>query len=164
MTTPNPPLSPYDTGARLEPQLWPVNDDPDRAGRVDFDDDEGATLLSAFAERLADGSHALHVELIAGEEDTAVYVDGVLYAPVAKPQADHSTTHEQAAMRQLMPLDPEVLGEAIARALARAGARPEWSNETIEHGTDYWPQIDTEPSAYVAPVADPQADNVQETR
>ncbi|MDR6868332.1 hypothetical protein J2Y69_002946 [Microbacterium resistens] len=66
MTTSNPPLGPYDTGVRLEPQLWPVNDDPDRYGRVDFDDDEGATVLSAHVERRADGSHALHVELIAG--------------------------------------------------------------------------------------------------
>lgn len=28
---------PYDTSARLEPQLWPLNDDPGRYGRVDFD-------------------------------------------------------------------------------------------------------------------------------
>lgn len=81
-------LTPYDTGSRLEPQLWPPNDDPDRAGRVDFDDDESATVLTVYAERLADGSHALHVELITGETNTLVTVDGVRYTPVTTPQTD----------------------------------------------------------------------------
>lgn len=54
-------LTHYDTGARLEPQLWPANDDPDRLGRVDFDDDEGATIASAYVQRLPSGAYALCV-------------------------------------------------------------------------------------------------------
>ncbi len=85
-------LTPYDTGARLEPQPWPPDDDPDRYGRVDFDDDESATVLSVYAERLSDGTHALRVELIAGETNTLITVDGVLYAPVTAP---HTNTTEE---------------------------------------------------------------------
>ena len=32
-------LTPYDRGTRLEPQLWPLGDDPDSYGRVDFDNE-----------------------------------------------------------------------------------------------------------------------------
>ncbi len=42
-------LTPYDTGDRLEPQLWPLGEDPDSYGRVDFDNDESATVLQAKA-------------------------------------------------------------------------------------------------------------------
>ena len=42
-------LTPYDRGTRLEPQLWPLGDDPDSYGRVDFDNDESATVLTAYA-------------------------------------------------------------------------------------------------------------------
>ena len=44
-------MTPYDTGERLEPQLWPTSDDPETFGRVDFDDDEGRTVLTAYVER-----------------------------------------------------------------------------------------------------------------
>lgn len=44
-------MTPFDTGARLEPRVWPAVDpdgilDEDRYGRVDFDDDESATVLN----------------------------------------------------------------------------------------------------------------------
>lgn len=83
MTAPS--LTPYDTGSRLEPQLRPPNADPNRAGRVDFDD-ESATVVTVYAERLTDGSHALHVELITGKTNTLITVDGLRYAPVTTPQ------------------------------------------------------------------------------
>ena len=55
-------LTPYDTGDRLEPQLWPLGEDPDSYGRVDFDNDESATILTAYVEREREGDgYAMHV-------------------------------------------------------------------------------------------------------
>lgn len=59
-------LTPYDTGSRLEPQLWVRGDTaspgglPRRAvdadyGRVDFDADDGTTILTLYVERTPDG-------------------------------------------------------------------------------------------------------------
>jgi hypothetical protein len=65
------PLTPYDTGARLEPKPWvkdgytgdeyirPVT--PDDYGKVDFDNEEGATKLTVWAEPGEDGLVVLHV-------------------------------------------------------------------------------------------------------
>lgn len=68
-------LTPYDTGARLEPQPWPPDGDSDRYGRVDFDDDESATVLSVHAERLPSGAYALYVARVS-DVDLVVHVDG----------------------------------------------------------------------------------------
>lgn len=72
-------LTPYDTGARLEPHPWvairghvatPVRwcadaadrePDPEDFGRVDFDDDQGRTVLTAYVARGPDGC-VLHLE------------------------------------------------------------------------------------------------------
>lgn len=60
-------LTPYDTGARLQPQVWvsadgrrPTEDDDDRYGKVDFDNDESATLGTVHAERV-DGTYVVVV-------------------------------------------------------------------------------------------------------
>lgn len=57
--------TPYDTGARLEPITWVRHayavPPADWYGRVDFDDDEGATIVTAYAERDGDG-YTLYVE------------------------------------------------------------------------------------------------------
>lgn len=66
-------LTPYDTGDRLEPQLWPLGEDPDSYGRVDFDNDESATVLTAYVEREGDG-YAMHVTGMA--EPLSLVVDG----------------------------------------------------------------------------------------
>ena len=66
-------LTPYDRGTRLEPQLWPLGDDPDSYGRVDFDNDESATVLTAYVEREGDG-YAMHVAGMA--EPLSLVVDG----------------------------------------------------------------------------------------
>lgn len=66
-------LTPYDTADRLEPQLWPVGEDPDSYGRVDFDNDESATVLTAYVEREGDG-YAMHVAGMA--EPLSLVVDG----------------------------------------------------------------------------------------
>jgi len=71
MSTDN--LTPYDRGTRLEPQLWPLGEDPDSYGRVDFDNEESRTVLTAYVEREADG-YAVHVHGMA--EPLSVVVDG----------------------------------------------------------------------------------------
>ena len=64
--------TPYDTGDRLEPHDWvkgevaspsglPRQAMPDDFGRVDFDDDEGTTLLTLFAEPDGNGGVRLVV-------------------------------------------------------------------------------------------------------
>lgn len=69
------PLTPYDTGERLEPRPWSTDGDPERYGRVDFDDDEGATVLSVHVERLPSGACALHVIRVS-DVDLVVHVRG----------------------------------------------------------------------------------------
>lgn len=61
-------VTPYDTGGRLEPKAWhvqprnlPSQEEAERYGRVDFDDDEGCTVLTAYVERTPTG-YAVHIE------------------------------------------------------------------------------------------------------
>ena len=64
---PTPHLTPYDTGARLKPTIWPVLNDPDangpysRYGKVDFDNDESATVLTVYVTPDNNGGHVVHV-------------------------------------------------------------------------------------------------------
>jgi hypothetical protein len=61
-------LTPYDTGTRLEPKPWHVQprnlpQDPAEAhryGKVDFDDDEGATRLTVHVARNKDEAYTLY--------------------------------------------------------------------------------------------------------
>lgn len=63
-------LTPYDTGERLEPVVWPLHwtrprptqEDLDCYGRVDFDDDSGQTLVTVHARRAEDGTYELVVD------------------------------------------------------------------------------------------------------
>lgn len=69
------PLTPYDLGDRLEPHLWvrSASDAPmprhpatglvtdDDFGWVDFDDEEGRTVLSLYVERTESG-YVLHID------------------------------------------------------------------------------------------------------
>jgi hypothetical protein len=65
-------LTPYDTGERLEPHLWvrgevaspgglPRRACVDDYGRVDFENEEGGTVLTVHVSRTA-GGYTLHVE------------------------------------------------------------------------------------------------------
>lgn len=61
-------LSPYDTGERLEPRPWVMQGtvaraymDPDDFGKVDFDDDEGATIATVWFEKQKDGGYVMHI-------------------------------------------------------------------------------------------------------
>ena len=54
-------LTPFDTGARLEPHAWTGANHGD-LGKVDFDDDEGRTVVTVYGERSeVDGSYVLRV-------------------------------------------------------------------------------------------------------
>lgn len=73
-------LTPYDTGARLEPKLWVNPVSIDRAallgedyGKVDFDNDEGATEFVVHAEREGEG-YVLHIDNLS---ETPLRVEGV---------------------------------------------------------------------------------------
>lgn len=78
-------LTPYDTGSRLEPKPWQVQprnllQDPAEAhryGKVDFDDDEGATRLTAHVARNQGEGYTLYAH-VHDEEAPAVKltVDG----------------------------------------------------------------------------------------
>jgi len=79
------PLTPYDTGDRLEPHQWvkgqvatpsglPRQAEADDFGRVDFEDDEGSTLLVVFAE--PDGAGGVRLVVEGRVPVTVVRVDG----------------------------------------------------------------------------------------
>jgi hypothetical protein len=79
MSTPTPDLTPYDTGAILEPKLHPGT-----TGKVDFDDDESATIITLDAKPTqTDGLFDVVTVTIDthGDEDIAVVVNGVRYIP-----------------------------------------------------------------------------------
>lgn len=77
-------LTPYDKGARLEPKPWHVQPRnlPDRFeearyGKVDFDDDEGATRLTAHVARNEDEAYTLYAYVHDAEPPTVkMTVDG----------------------------------------------------------------------------------------
>jgi hypothetical protein len=70
---PTPYLTPYDTGARCEPHVWPTPTqltleksspdaraiEEDRFGRVDFDNDEATTVCTVHIERGEDSRHVV---------------------------------------------------------------------------------------------------------
>ncbi|MEH1587993.1 hypothetical protein [Cutibacterium avidum] len=62
-------LTPYDTGVACEPHSWipagtPVNDitPAENFGKVDFDDDEGATVCVVRVIRDTGGSYEMRIE------------------------------------------------------------------------------------------------------
>lgn len=67
------PLTPYDAGYRLEPKPWvkegtaspgglPRQAVADDYGRVDFEDDEGATVFTAWFQKTESGGYILRVD------------------------------------------------------------------------------------------------------
>lgn len=68
-------LTPYDTGERLEPQPWTVElgSDPDRYGKVDFEDDESATIATVHIETTPAGTYRLVLE---SDFDVEVTING----------------------------------------------------------------------------------------
>lgn len=62
-------LTPYETGERLEPELWNVYPvwQPDTYGtgegwgKVDFDDENATTHATIHGERNEDGTYTIHI-------------------------------------------------------------------------------------------------------
>lgn len=86
MTNQTSHLSPYDTGERCEPRVWMprtmtqwpgieyLADQLDSFGKVDFNNDEDATIVTAHVERLPDGRHRLVVDPQCGVEELEILV------------------------------------------------------------------------------------------
>lgn len=76
-----PPLTPYDTGERLQPQVWvtpdprrPEEHDRDRYGKVDFDDDSSTSILNVWVER-KDGKFTVNIQPMGDDEISVVVHD-----------------------------------------------------------------------------------------
>lgn len=54
-------LTPYDTGARLQPFAWREPREDEGYGNVDFDNDEGGTELTIHVSRNEDGTLTVHI-------------------------------------------------------------------------------------------------------
>ncbi len=82
-------LTPYDTGLRAEPKVWPTPTrislarsapiarelDEDRFGRVDFDDENGESLFTVWVERNEQGARVVHIQQL-GPEPVAIRIHG----------------------------------------------------------------------------------------
>lgn len=74
-----PELTPYDTGDRLEAKPWiPIGNHvtestpAENFGKVDFEDEEGGTVVVAHVERNADGSYTVHVQPLCDADQISV--------------------------------------------------------------------------------------------
>lgn len=66
-------LTPYDTGERAQPFTWEHDGESDRYGRVDFDNDEGATLATVYVARSeTDGRYCMFIEV---QDDDLLVID-----------------------------------------------------------------------------------------
>lgn len=90
-----PRLTPYDNGTVAEPKPWQRDNRAlyaaidegryDDIGKVDFDNEESATVLTVRVTRAQDGHYCLHlnsftdesIELVLSDGDTAVAMQGV---------------------------------------------------------------------------------------
>lgn len=96
MTNQTSHLSPYDTGERCEPRVWMprtmtqwpgieyLADPLDSFGKVDFNNDEDSTIVTAHVKRLPDGRHCLVItpHVAADELEVVIEVDDDAVAPV----------------------------------------------------------------------------------
>jgi hypothetical protein len=63
LTSPaSPGLTPYDTGDRLEPQPWGRDVDHGHYGKVDFDNEESATVATVWIEATSTGTYVLRMD------------------------------------------------------------------------------------------------------
>ena len=106
-------LTPYDTGDRLEPQLWVRGETaspgglPRRAiasdyGRVDFDADDGTTILTLYIERVTNG-YRMHVD---SHSDDYLHVIGANEPPALQGPAGELDADYRA--EQMMLLDSQL--------------------------------------------------------
>ena len=64
-------LSPFDTGDTAEPVIW-ASDKTDHIGKVDFDDSEGASVLTVQVTKDPHGGWNLNIDL--HSDDVALYI------------------------------------------------------------------------------------------
>lgn len=94
-------LTPYDTGERLEPRPWvsrttSVDDkNRDMFGKVDFDNEESATELTIYVERM-NGRRVIHIEDHTGETYIIAHDDG--YDPPSDQEQEAVRERDEAAI------------------------------------------------------------------
>jgi hypothetical protein len=96
-----PPLTPYDTGQRLEPAVWvlpdrrrPEEHEPDRYGKVDFNDDTNTTIATVHAERV-ETCHILVVYSHETNTEVRINLDADLDKIQARILGEDAPTLEQ---------------------------------------------------------------------
>ncbi|MFC8125490.1 hypothetical protein [Streptomyces sp. NPDC057302] len=82
MTQSQPAISPYDTGARCEPQLWQPNSkavaeamhsgNAEDIGKVDFTDVEDRTVVTVHISRADSGMFSVHLMPACGDDQIRV--------------------------------------------------------------------------------------------
>jgi transcriptional regulator of heat shock response len=142
-------LTPYDTGSRLEPKPWHVQprnllQDPAEAhryGKVDFDDDEGATRLTVHVARNNDEAYTLYayvqdeeaptVQLtVEGKEALLIQPSAALQEKVRQTIAELDTETER--------IESEVYwqqGQALILVGGESGYRKQQAIMVYEPGT-----------------------------
>lgn len=85
-------LTPYDTGARMEPALW-SSDDHDDFGKVDFGNDEGDAPYTVWIEGTEDAADEIHIENHLSDQ-TIIIVGGIRITVSADFGVDYETIEE----------------------------------------------------------------------
>lgn len=80
-------LAQYEASGRLRPRPWPVGPS-ESYGKVDFEDGEGKTVLTAYIQRRPEEGYVLHIEQLVAP----LRVDGTLLRLSPAPHTGSSTT------------------------------------------------------------------------
>lgn len=96
MTQPQLELSPYDTGARCEPELWQPNSravvlamrsgNEEDIGNVDFTNEEDRTIVTVHVSRGDNGMYTVHLMPACGDDQIRVEFHGNEGQAVIDPQ------------------------------------------------------------------------------
>lgn len=142
-----PALTPYDTGAVLEPKLYVTStagltrDNADDFGKVDFDDDQGTTHCAIVARPSTGGDTLIHIDTLGGDTIKVVLdgfemVKGHVFDPDGTLDCPACDTGERGDLAEVARLaevafaaadgdsnDDEIqaLQEALSAALAALG-------------------------------------------
>lgn len=141
-------LTPYDTGARLEPAVWvlphvkrPTEDDLDRYGKVDLNNDEDSTVATVHAERV-NGCHVLVVYSHHTDTQARINLDADLDKIQARILGEDDAFLDILAEQALANIDEVVLGssgfaEAVREATRAAIRQVGIDRRSVSHrGTE----------------------------
>jgi hypothetical protein len=176
-----PALTPYDTGSRLEPKPWHVQPrnlprDPAEAhryGKVDFDDDEGATRLTAHVARNKDEAYTLYAYVHDEEAPTVHLTVNDQEALLVQPSA----ALQEKVQAVIAELDTETerigaevywqQGQALILVAGETGYRKQQAIIVEEPGTEQsglgW-RSDRDYSGVSSAIVKGWADGVRDTR